>query len=151
MATSSIPWCCLVPRRTVCLPACRSVPLLRFSTATFTPLTVKLVTRERMSDSNFLYKILSHRSSYHVIPQISGLEMRPLCPQVTPDRCKHLNVSPKLTAARSLSFRPISSQIRPFSPSPARNMKILAVLYSGGSAAREEPRLLGTVENEVSC
>ena len=29
-------------------------------------------------------------------------------------------------------------------------MKILAVLYSGGLAAKEEPRLLGTVENEVS-
>ena len=28
-------------------------------------------------------------------------------------------------------------------------MKILAVLYSGGSAAKEEPGLLGTVENEV--
>ncbi|KAF9654001.1 NAD-dependent formate dehydrogenase [Thelephora ganbajun] len=28
-------------------------------------------------------------------------------------------------------------------------MKILAVLYSGGSAAKEEPRLLGTVENEL--
>jgi len=29
-------------------------------------------------------------------------------------------------------------------------MKVLAVLYSGGSAAKEESRLLGTVENEVS-
>jgi len=28
-------------------------------------------------------------------------------------------------------------------------MKILAVLYSGGPAAKEEPRLLGTVENEL--
>ena len=28
-------------------------------------------------------------------------------------------------------------------------MKVLAVLYSGGSAAKEEPRLLGTTENEA--
>ncbi|KAA1474029.1 NAD-dependent formate dehydrogenase [Dentipellis sp. KUC8613] len=28
-------------------------------------------------------------------------------------------------------------------------MKILAILYDGGEAAREEPRLLGTVENEL--
>ena len=29
-------------------------------------------------------------------------------------------------------------------------MKVLAVLYSGGPAAKEEPRLLGAAENEVS-
>lgn len=34
------------------------------------------------------------------------------------------------------------------SPS-ASNMKVLAVLYSGGSSAKQEPRLLGTVENEL--
>ncbi|KAI0346525.1 NAD-dependent formate dehydrogenase [Trametopsis cervina] len=28
-------------------------------------------------------------------------------------------------------------------------MKILAILYSGGSAAQEEPRLLGTIENQL--
>ncbi|KAG6842132.1 hypothetical protein C0991_001625 [Blastosporella zonata] len=29
-------------------------------------------------------------------------------------------------------------------------MKVLAILYSGGVAAQEEPRLLGTIENQVS-
>ena len=29
-------------------------------------------------------------------------------------------------------------------------MKVVAILYKGGKAAQEEPRLLGTVENEVS-
>jgi hypothetical protein len=29
-------------------------------------------------------------------------------------------------------------------------MKILAILYKGGEAAKQEPRLLGTVENEVA-
>lgn len=28
-------------------------------------------------------------------------------------------------------------------------MEILAVLYSGGQAAREEPKLLGTIENKL--
>lgn len=28
-------------------------------------------------------------------------------------------------------------------------MKVLAILYKGLEAARQEPRLLGTVENEV--
>ena len=28
-------------------------------------------------------------------------------------------------------------------------MKVLAILYSGGVAAKEEPRLLGTLENEL--
>ncbi|KAL4248170.1 Formate dehydrogenase [Abortiporus biennis] len=32
---------------------------------------------------------------------------------------------------------------------PNSNMKILAILYQGGNAAKEEPRLLGTVENEL--
>jgi formate dehydrogenase len=30
-------------------------------------------------------------------------------------------------------------------------MKVLAILYDGGKAAQEEPRLLGTVENKVGC
>lgn len=30
-----------------------------------------------------------------------------------------------------------------------RGMKIVAILYKGGEAAKQEPRLLGTVENEV--
>ena len=29
-------------------------------------------------------------------------------------------------------------------------MKVLAILYSGGEAAKQEPRLLGTTENQVS-
>lgn len=28
-------------------------------------------------------------------------------------------------------------------------MKVLAILYSGGVAAQQEPRLLGTTENEL--
>jgi formate dehydrogenase len=28
-------------------------------------------------------------------------------------------------------------------------MKVLAILYDGGKAAQEEPRLLGTVENKL--
>lgn len=28
-------------------------------------------------------------------------------------------------------------------------MKVLAILYRGGAAAKEEPRLLGTLENEL--
>ena len=31
----------------------------------------------------------------------------------------------------------------------SRGLKVIAVLYKGGNAAKEEPRLLGTVENEV--
>lgn len=30
-------------------------------------------------------------------------------------------------------------------------MKIVAILYKGGEAAKQEPRLLGTVENEVGA
>lgn len=40
---------------------------------------------------------------------------------------------------------------RSFSSSAARNSKVLAILYKGNDAARQEPRLLGTVENEVSA
>ncbi|PIL30593.1 hypothetical protein GSI_07294 [Ganoderma sinense ZZ0214-1] len=32
---------------------------------------------------------------------------------------------------------------------PNRGMKILAVLYKGGEAAQQEPRLLGTIENQL--
>ena len=38
-----------------------------------------------------------------------------------------------------------------FNKQASRNLKILAILYKGGKAAKEEPRLLGTVENEVRC
>lgn len=36
-----------------------------------------------------------------------------------------------------------------FNKQAQRNMKVLAILYKGGDAAKQEPRLLGTVENEV--
>ncbi|KAI1784215.1 NAD-dependent formate dehydrogenase [Ganoderma leucocontextum] len=32
---------------------------------------------------------------------------------------------------------------------PHRGMKVLAVLYKGGEAAKQEPRLLGTIENQL--
>ncbi|KAM5542657.1 hypothetical protein V8D89_003618 [Ganoderma adspersum] len=32
---------------------------------------------------------------------------------------------------------------------PNRGMKVLAVLYKGGEAAKQEPRLLGTIENQL--
>ncbi|EMD37341.1 NAD-dependent formate dehydrogenase [Gelatoporia subvermispora B] len=38
---------------------------------------------------------------------------------------------------------------RPSSPSLNRNMKVLAILYKGGEAATQEPRLLGTIENQL--
>ncbi|WVR05794.1 hypothetical protein IAU60_002819 [Kwoniella sp. DSM 27419] len=39
--------------------------------------------------------------------------------------------------------------IRGFSTTPTNMVKILAVLYKGGKAAEEEPKLLGTVENQL--
>ncbi|THH29201.1 hypothetical protein EUX98_g4987 [Antrodiella citrinella] len=46
-------------------------------------------------------------------------------------------------------FHPRSlSTINPFT-NQSRNMKVLAILYSGGQAAKEESRLLGTVENQL--
>lgn len=44
-----------------------------------------------------------------------------------------------LRAASSSAFRQQQS----------RGLKIIAILYKGGDAAKQEPRLLGTVENEV--
>ncbi|KAI0081350.1 hypothetical protein K474DRAFT_1704076 [Panus rudis PR-1116 ss-1] len=51
------------------------------------------------------------------------------------------------TAARSL--RPQLSASRFSTTGSSRGLKVLAVLYSGGDAAKQEPRLLGTVENEL--
>ncbi|GBE80667.1 Formate dehydrogenase [Sparassis crispa] len=52
-----------------------------------------------------------------------------------------------------LASRPVSSLSRPlarnFSQTSSRNMKVLAILYKGGDAATQEPRLLGTVENQL--
>lgn len=42
-----------------------------------------------------------------------------------------------------------AKSLRQFSTTRANNMKVLAVLYNGFQAAKEEPRLLGTVENEL--
>lgn len=49
---------------------------------------------------------------------------------------------PAINTARSV-------QTRAFSSTPANNAKIMAILYKGGKAAQEEPRLLGTVENKL--
>ncbi|KAF7790347.1 hypothetical protein EIP86_001302 [Pleurotus ostreatoroseus] len=49
------------------------------------------------------------------------------------------------TGALQASFRNSAS----FNKQASRNLKILAILYKGGNAAKEEPRLLGTVENEL--
>ncbi|KAF9813030.1 hypothetical protein IEO21_05816 [Rhodonia placenta] len=54
-------------------------------------------------------------------------------------------------------FNSLASASRPFAArsatrnfsTPNRGMKILAILYRGGEAAKQEPRLLGTVENEL--
>ncbi|CAL1707316.1 unnamed protein product [Somion occarium] len=47
----------------------------------------------------------------------------------------------------SLSKPQVASQR--FSSGGSRGLKILAILYRGGDAAKQEPRLLGTVENEL--
>jgi len=49
-------------------------------------------------------------------------------------------------SASTLAFKSIS---RTFSSSAARSSKVLAILYKGGDAAKQEPRLLGTVENQL--
>ena len=36
-----------------------------------------------------------------------------------------------------------------FRQQQSRGLKIVAILYKGGDAAKQEPRLLGTVENEA--
>ncbi|EKM54534.1 uncharacterized protein PHACADRAFT_258451 [Phanerochaete carnosa HHB-10118-sp] len=51
------------------------------------------------------------------------------------------------TGAIQASVR--NAQAAAFSKQASRNMKILAILYKGGEAAKQEPRLLGTVENEL--
>ncbi|KZT11921.1 uncharacterized protein LAESUDRAFT_754464 [Laetiporus sulphureus 93-53] len=47
------------------------------------------------------------------------------------------------------SSRSLSHSIPSSSASWSRGMKVLAILYRGGDAAKQEPRLLGTVENEL--
>ncbi|KAN0064557.1 formate dehydrogenase (NAD+) [Thecaphora frezii] len=47
------------------------------------------------------------------------------------------------------SPKALSPTARAFSTSQANMTKIVAVLYSGGKYAQEEPRLLGTVENKL--
>ncbi|KIW82534.1 formate dehydrogenase [Fonsecaea pedrosoi CBS 271.37] len=50
---------------------------------------------------------------------------------------------------RLLRQKPGLSSIRSFSASANRNVKILSVLYDGGEHAKQQPRLLGTTENEL--
>ena len=55
--------------------------------------------------------------------------------------------------ARLIASRLDASSIRnasSFNKQASRGLKVVAILYKGGKAAQEEPRLLGTVENEVS-
>ncbi|EXJ71561.1 formate dehydrogenase [Cladophialophora psammophila CBS 110553] len=48
-----------------------------------------------------------------------------------------------------LRQKPGISSVRSFSASANRNVKILSVLYDGGEHAKQQPRLLGTTENEL--
>lgn len=41
------------------------------------------------------------------------------------------------------------SGVRQFSASTPANMKVVAVLYKGGEHAKEQPKLLGTIENQL--
>ncbi|KAH9833044.1 NAD-dependent formate dehydrogenase [Rhodofomes roseus] len=53
-------------------------------------------------------------------------------------------------ATRSLaSSRPLARSFATPQQSWSRGMKILAIFYSGGEAAKQEPRLLGTTENQL--
>ncbi|GJE88803.1 FDH domain-containing protein [Phanerochaete sordida] len=51
------------------------------------------------------------------------------------------------TGAVQASIR--TAQAAAFNKQASRDMKVLAILYKGGEAAKQEPRLLGTVENEL--
>ncbi|CCM05734.1 uncharacterized protein FIBRA_07966 [Fibroporia radiculosa] len=48
---------------------------------------------------------------------------------------------------RRFATRPLTRNLA--SPSNTRGVKVLAILYRGGEAAKQESRLLGTVENEL--
>ncbi|PCH37802.1 hypothetical protein WOLCODRAFT_135857 [Wolfiporia cocos MD-104 SS10] len=52
-------------------------------------------------------------------------------------------------ATRPLATRPLARTLATPTKQWDRGMKVLAILYRGGEAARQEPRLLGTVENEL--
>ncbi|TFY62361.1 hypothetical protein EVJ58_g3902, partial [Rhodofomes roseus] len=47
------------------------------------------------------------------------------------------------------SSRPLARSFATPQQSWSRGMKILAIFYSGGEAAKQEPRLLGTTENQL--
>jgi len=47
--------------------------------------------------------------------------------------------------SRPILTRPLTRSVS----NPSRGMKVLAILYRGGEAAKQEPRLLGAVENEL--
>ncbi|KAE8377952.1 hypothetical protein BDV26DRAFT_262456 [Aspergillus bertholletiae] len=49
----------------------------------------------------------------------------------------------------ALKASPLSRAARPFSSSTRAQSKVLMVLYEGGEHAKQQPRLLGTVENEL--
>ncbi|KDQ50919.1 hypothetical protein JAAARDRAFT_41710 [Jaapia argillacea MUCL 33604] len=51
------------------------------------------------------------------------------------------------TAIKSLAARKSATSL--YSTTSSRGMKILAILYDGGKAAEQEPRLLGTTENKL--
>ncbi|KAH7108503.1 NAD-dependent formate dehydrogenase [Auriculariales sp. MPI-PUGE-AT-0066] len=51
--------------------------------------------------------------------------------------------------ARQLASKALSQNARAFSSTSPAQMKILTVLYDGGEAAHQEPRLLGTTENKL--
>lgn len=51
--------------------------------------------------------------------------------------------------ARPSALRAGLRNVSSLNKQSSRGMKIIAILYKGGEAANQEPRLLGTVENEV--
>jgi len=59
-------------------------------------------------------------------------------------------VLPRLAGTASkLAARSLTPQLRSFSSTQPKMVKIMAILYEGGKAAQEEPALLGTVENKL--
>lgn len=85
-----------------------------------------------------------------------------LCPARCPAGHQSYKKRPRCHSrphSHTLSHLPLPSQHLQSSPfsysttSPSLNsitmVKVLVVLYSGGDAAREQPRLLGTIENQL--
>ncbi|ORX35758.1 formate dehydrogenase [Kockovaella imperatae] len=59
-----------------------------------------------------------------------------------------INTFIKSSAFFQLARRPLHP-IRTLTSTPPNMVKVMAVLYKGGKAAQEEPRLLGTIENKL--